>query len=170
MTLQACDIPATQETPEEVAFKAERAAVISAQLATLTPREEIVIKMRFGLGCPARTLREVGERFGVTPERIRQVEIRALRKLRYPPRSAALKPFTEWYVTPGLKPLAPALRPTEKGWEMVGAPRRVWGMACSRFISIRTYWRAVQAMRNRRIRDMAPSRAASPFDYLFANM
>lgn len=157
-------------TPEESAFEAERAAAIRRQLATLTPREEKVIKMRFGLGCGSHTLREIGDEFGVTPERVRQVEARALRKLRHSSRSAALKPFTEWYVTPNLKPLVPHFRPPEKGWQMVGTPRRILGMACSRLLSIATYERARRALRNRRIRDMAPSRAASPFDYLFVNL
>lgn len=66
-------------------------------LATLTPREEKVIKMRFGLGNTGseHTLEEVGQRFAVTRERIRQIEAKALRKLRHPSRSRRLKPFLE---------------------------------------------------------------------------
>jgi RNA polymerase primary sigma factor len=66
-------------------------------LATLTPREEKVIKMRFGLGQNGseHTLEEVGQHFAVTRERIRQIEAKALRKLRHPSRSRKLKAFIE---------------------------------------------------------------------------
>ena len=66
-------------------------------LATLTPREEKVIKMRFGLGNSGseHTLEEVGQHFAVTRERIRQIEAKALRKLRHPSRSRKLKAFLE---------------------------------------------------------------------------
>ncbi|MGH9874897.1 MAG: RNA polymerase sigma factor RpoD [Pyrinomonadaceae bacterium] len=66
-------------------------------LATLTPREEKVIKMRFGLGTTGseHTLEEVGQHFAVTRERIRQIEAKALRKLRHPSRSKKLKAFLE---------------------------------------------------------------------------
>ncbi len=66
-------------------------------LATLTPREEKVIKMRFGLGQSGseHTLEEVGQHFAVTRERIRQIEAKALRKLRHPSRSRKLKAFIE---------------------------------------------------------------------------
>ncbi|WP_422444169.1 RNA polymerase sigma factor RpoD [Thermoanaerobacterium sp. DL9XJH110] len=65
-------------------------------LETLTPREEKVLRLRFGLddGKP-RTLEEVGQVFGVTRERIRQIEAKALRKLRHPSRSKKLKDFLE---------------------------------------------------------------------------
>jgi RNA polymerase primary sigma factor len=63
-------------------------------LRTLNPREASVIKMRFGLeDGTARTLEEVGEIFQVTRERIRQIEAKALRKLRHPSRSSGLKAF-----------------------------------------------------------------------------
>src|SRR6186997_2875742 len=66
-------------------------------LATLTPREEKVIKMRFGLGTTGseHTLEEVGQHFAVTRERIRQIEAKALRKLRHPSRSRKLKAFLD---------------------------------------------------------------------------
>ena len=61
-------------------------------LSTLTPREEMVLKLRFGLeDGRARTLEEVGKEFKVTRERIRQIEAKALRKLRHPSRSRKLK-------------------------------------------------------------------------------
>jgi RNA polymerase primary sigma factor len=65
-------------------------------LATLTPREEKVLRMRFGIGEKAdHTLEEVGKDFAVTRERIRQIEAKALRKLRHPTRSKKLKSFIE---------------------------------------------------------------------------
>jgi RNA polymerase primary sigma factor len=66
-------------------------------LRTLTPREEKVIKMRFGLEDGSeKTLEEVGQCFAVTRERIRQIEAKALRKLRHPSRSLKLKSFLEY--------------------------------------------------------------------------
>ena len=65
-------------------------------LKTLTPREERVIKMRFGVGDGSEhTLEEVGQNFAVTRERIRQIEAKALRKLRHPSRSRRLRAFME---------------------------------------------------------------------------
>jgi RNA polymerase primary sigma factor len=65
-------------------------------LATLTPREEKVLRMRFGIGEESdHTLEEVGQDFNVTRERIRQIEAKALRKLRHPSRSNKLKTFVE---------------------------------------------------------------------------
>jgi RNA polymerase primary sigma factor len=63
-------------------------------LKTLTPREEKVIKMRYGIDVASGyTLEEIGKDFGVTRERVRQIEVKALRKLRHPTRSAKLKSF-----------------------------------------------------------------------------
>ena len=65
-------------------------------LATLTPREERVLRMRFGIGEHSdHTLEEVGQDFDVTRERIRQIEAKALRKLRHPSRSKRLSAFIE---------------------------------------------------------------------------
>ncbi|HVS15245.1 MAG TPA: RNA polymerase sigma factor RpoD [Thermoanaerobaculia bacterium] len=65
-------------------------------LSTLTPREELVLRMRFGVGEGSEhTLEEVGKSFNVTRERIRQIESKALRKLRHPSRSERLKPFID---------------------------------------------------------------------------
>jgi len=66
-------------------------------LATLTPREEKVLRMRFGIGEKSdHTLEEVGRDFSVTGERIRQIEAKALRKLRHPSRAKKLKSFVDW--------------------------------------------------------------------------
>jgi RNA polymerase primary sigma factor len=65
-------------------------------LESLTPREEKVLKMRFGIDERTdHTLEEVGQNFSVTRERIRQIEAKALRKLRHPSRCRKLKPFYE---------------------------------------------------------------------------
>ena len=66
-------------------------------LSTLTPREEKVLRMRFGIGEKSdHTLEEVGRDFQVTRERIRQIEAKALRKLRHPSRAKQLKTFVDW--------------------------------------------------------------------------
>ncbi len=66
-------------------------------LATLTPREEKVLRMRFGIGERSdHTLEEVGRDFSVTRERIRQIEAKALRKLRHPSRAKKLRTFVDW--------------------------------------------------------------------------
>ena len=68
----------------------------SRALASLTPREERIVRMRFGLGMNSdHTLEEVGQQFSVTRERIRQIEAKALRKLRHPGRSRALWSFLD---------------------------------------------------------------------------
>ena len=79
-------------TPQDAASQVMLKEQLNSVLATLTPREEKVIRLRFGLddGRP-RTLEEVGEEFDVTRERIRQIEAKALRKLRHPSRSKRLK-------------------------------------------------------------------------------
>ena len=65
-------------------------------LKTLTPREEKVLKMRFGIDVASEhTLEEVGKDFAVTRERIRQIEVKALRKLRHPSRSRKLQTFLD---------------------------------------------------------------------------
>ena len=81
-------------SPEEFATNEMLKEEISKVLLTLTEREEKVIRLRFGLeDGKSRTLEEVGQMFGVTRERIRQIEAKALRKLRHPSRSRKLKDY-----------------------------------------------------------------------------
>ena len=81
-------------SPEEYATNEMLKDEISEVLLTLTEREENVIRLRFGLeDGKSRTLEEVGQMFGVTRERIRQIEAKALRKLRHPSRSRKLKDY-----------------------------------------------------------------------------
>ncbi|UCE53323.1 MAG: RNA polymerase sigma factor RpoD [Desulfobacterales bacterium] len=82
--------------PSDAAINLNLAEQTRKVLATLTPREEKVLRMRFGIGEKAdHTLEEVGQDFAVTRERIRQIEAKALRKLRHPTRSRKLKNFIE---------------------------------------------------------------------------
>jgi RNA polymerase primary sigma factor len=65
-------------------------------LASLTPREERIVRMRFGIGISSdHTLEQVGQQFSVTRERIRQIEAKALRKLKHPSRSRVLRSFLD---------------------------------------------------------------------------
>ena len=83
-------------SPSEAVIDINLKEQTAAVLQTLTPREEKVIRMRFGIGDGSEhTLEEVGQRFSVTRERIRQIEAKALRKLRHPSRSRKLKTFLE---------------------------------------------------------------------------
>jgi len=83
-------------SPSEAVININLKDQTEALLKTLTPREEKVIKMRFGIGDGSEhTLEEVGQSFAVTRERIRQIEAKALRKLRHPSRSRKLKAFLE---------------------------------------------------------------------------
>ena len=83
-------------SPLEAVIKANLSEQTSRVLSTLTPREEKVLRMRFGIGEKSdHTLEEVGQDFEVTRERIRQIEAKALRKLRHPSRSKKLKSFVE---------------------------------------------------------------------------
>ena len=82
--------------PLEQAIKSNLSEATTKILASLTPREERVLRMRFGIGMNTdHTLEEVGLQFSVTRERIRQIEAKALRKLKHPSRSKQLKSFLE---------------------------------------------------------------------------
>ena len=83
-------------SPSEAVINLNLKEQTASVLQTLTPREEQVIRLRFGIGDGSEhTLEEVGQRFSVTRERIRQIEAKALRKLRHPSRSRKLKTFLE---------------------------------------------------------------------------
>ncbi|MDT8318477.1 MAG: RNA polymerase sigma factor RpoD [bacterium] len=84
-------------SPVEATIKFDLQSQTRGVLASLTPREEEVLKMRFGIQKKSdHTLEEVGQHFNVTRERIRQIEAKALRKLRHPSRSRRLKNFVDW--------------------------------------------------------------------------
>lgn len=79
---------------EEQAMESAMQREINRQMECLQPREQIILVLRFGLnGQNPHTLEEVGKRMGVTRERIRQIESKALRKLRHPKRSQYLREF-----------------------------------------------------------------------------
>jgi RNA polymerase primary sigma factor len=82
--------------PLDAAIQSNLREATTRMLATLTPREERVLRMRFGIGMNTdHTLEEVGQQFNVTRERIRQIEAKALRKLKHPTRSRKLRSFLE---------------------------------------------------------------------------
>lgn len=86
----------SQSSPSDAVLDHSLSEQTAKALATLTPREEKVLRMRFGIGEKSdHTLEEVGQNFDVTRERIRQIEAKALRKLRHPARSKKLKAFIE---------------------------------------------------------------------------
>jgi len=88
------DVNATQ--PIDAAIQSNLRETTTRVLASLTPREERVLRMRFGIGMNTdHTLEEVGQQFSVTRERIRQIEAKALRKLKHPSRSRKLRSFLD---------------------------------------------------------------------------
>ena len=82
--------------PLDAAIQSNLRDTTTLLLASLTPREERVLRMRFGIGIKSdHTLEEVGQQFSVTRERIRQIEAKALRKLKHPSRSRVLRGFLD---------------------------------------------------------------------------
>jgi len=82
--------------PIDAAIQGNLRETTTRVLSTLTPREERVLRMRFGIGMNTdHTLEEVGQQFSVTRERIRQIEAKALRKLKHPSRSRKLRSFLD---------------------------------------------------------------------------
>ena len=82
--------------PIDAAINSNLRQTTTKILSSLTPREERVLRMRFGIGMNSdHTLEEVGQQFSVTRERIRQIEAKALRKLKHPTRAKLLKSFLE---------------------------------------------------------------------------
>ena len=86
----------TAESPNDTLISQDLTHQVERALATLSPKEKEILRLRFGIGEEGEhTLEEVGKRFSVTRERIRQIETKALRKLRHPLRGRALKAFVE---------------------------------------------------------------------------
>ena len=83
-------------SPEDAVFETELKAVTSRILSTLTPREERVLRRRFGINVNDAKLNDIGIEFGVTVERIRHIEAKALRKLKHLSRSKTMRPFLDW--------------------------------------------------------------------------
>ena len=82
--------------PVDAAIHSNLKETVTRVLASLTPREERVLRMRFGIGMNTdHTLEEVGQQFSVTRERIRQIEAKALRKLKHPSRSRKMRSFLD---------------------------------------------------------------------------
>ena len=87
--------------PLDAAIGSDLRDTMSRLLGTLTPREERVLRMRFGIGTKSEhTLQEVGDKFSVTRERVRQIEAKALRKLKHPARARVLRSYLEGAARP----------------------------------------------------------------------
>jgi RNA polymerase primary sigma factor len=83
-------------TPVDAAIQANLEETVTRVLASVTPREKRALRMRFGIGMNTdHTLEEVGQQFSVTRERIRQIEAKALRKLKHPSRSRKMRSFLD---------------------------------------------------------------------------
>ena len=83
-------------SPEDAMFETELKAVTSRILSKLTPREERVLRRRFGINVNDAKLNDIGIEFGLTVERIREIEAKALRKLKHLSRSKTMRPFLDW--------------------------------------------------------------------------
>ena len=83
-------------SPEDAVFETELKAVTSRILSTLTPREERVLRRRFGINVNDAKLNDIGIEFGVSGGRIREIEAKALRKLKHSSRSKTMRPFLDW--------------------------------------------------------------------------
>ena len=83
-------------SPEDAMFETELKAATSRILSKLTPREERVLRRRFGINVNDAKLNDIGIEFGVTKGRIREIEAKALRKLRHLSRSKTMRPFLDW--------------------------------------------------------------------------
>jgi len=88
------------DAPDEAVLKHEMVSVVEEQLESLSPRQALVLRMRYGIGCEEHTLDEVGEKFDLTRERIRQIEAKALRLLKHPKRSDTLRQLLPNYEKP----------------------------------------------------------------------
>jgi RNA polymerase sigma factor (sigma-70 family) len=81
--------------PDVEVFEKERVSIVAKTLKTLTFSEQMILGKRFGINGEEQSLREIGREMGLTPERIRQIEARAMRKMRHPSRSKELEQFIE---------------------------------------------------------------------------
>ena len=86
--------------PDEAVLKHEMVSVVEEQLESLSPRQALVLRMRYGIGCEEHTYEEIGDKFDLTKERIRQIEARALRHLKHPSRSDELRQLLPDYEKP----------------------------------------------------------------------
>jgi RNA polymerase sigma factor (sigma-70 family) len=82
---------------DESVLKHEMVTVVEEQLDSLTPRESKVLRMRYGIGCEEHTFEEIGDAFDLTRERIRQIEAKALRKMKKPERASQLRQLLPTY-------------------------------------------------------------------------
>jgi RNA polymerase primary sigma factor len=95
MSINQYDVPAL--TPEDQAIHANLKKKVNNVLSYLNPRQERVLRMRFGINLATDyTLAEVGKVFGVNPERVRQIEARALRTLKHPSHARKLRSFLNY--------------------------------------------------------------------------
>jgi|GEM_PF-853105 len=113
MEVDACEVEALMgasiPTPHKALESSDLNTKVREVISTLTPREEKVIRAHFGIGEDERTFEEIGEEFGVGRNRIRQIECKALRKLRHPHRAKRLIDYCE--EGPAPKPKEPKPRP-----------------------------------------------------------
>ena len=92
----AYDLVDDGPSPEDAVFEAEFKTAASRILSKLTPREERVLRRRFGINVNDAKLNDIGIEFGVTGGRIREIEAKALRKLKHSSRSKTMRPFLDW--------------------------------------------------------------------------
>jgi RNA polymerase sigma factor (sigma-70 family) len=85
------------DAPDEAVLKHEMVSVVEEQLESLSPRAALVLRMRFGIGCEEHTFEEIGDKFDLTRERVRQIEAKALRHLKHPSRSDELRQLLPTY-------------------------------------------------------------------------
>lgn len=85
------------DDPDEAVLKHEMVAVVEEQLESLSPRQALVLRMRYGISCEEHTLEEIADKFDLTRERVRQIEAKALRLLKHPKRSEDLRQLLPAY-------------------------------------------------------------------------
>jgi len=88
------------DDPDEAVLKHEMVSLVEEQLEALSPRTALILRMRYGMGCEEHTYEEIGDKFDLTKERVRQIEARALRHLKHPSRSDPLRQLLPNYEKP----------------------------------------------------------------------